>query len=142
MSVQEELESIRQEGNGVLRPEAVVAFARNPKTALHRYFTWDDTEAANKYRLWQAREVIRVQVQITNQNVGPIRTYVSLVEDRKGDGGGYRTIDDVMASSIYRRQLLDQARRDMDRFTVKYGQLEQLAQVLKAMREAQEVLTV
>jgi hypothetical protein len=140
MNATEELEHIREINDGILRPEAVVDFAADPETALHAHFTWDDTEAAHKYRLWQAREIIRVQVQVTDASVGPVRMYVSLMDDRKGSGGGYRTIDDVMASSVYRSQLLDQARRDMDRFSAKYGQLEQLAQVLKAMRKARKAI--
>jgi hypothetical protein len=45
-----ELRQIEQKAGGVLQPESVVDFARNPKTALHGAFTWDDTEAARKYR--------------------------------------------------------------------------------------------
>lgn len=55
--VWEELNSVTENGDGLL-PEKVVAKARDPRSELHKCFTWDDTEAAEKYRLWQARFVI------------------------------------------------------------------------------------
>jgi len=63
-AIQQELESIRRSAGGLLRPEDVVEFARSPETALHEEFTWDDSEAAHQYRLWQARQVIRVNVTV------------------------------------------------------------------------------
>ena len=48
--VYRELNSIRRKRNNVLRPRDVVEFARNPKTALHREFEWDDEAVAMHYR--------------------------------------------------------------------------------------------
>ena len=59
-----ELETIRRNAGGVLRPEDVVSFAADPDTELHSRFEWDDTEAAQQYRLWQARQLIRVTVTV------------------------------------------------------------------------------
>jgi hypothetical protein len=47
----EELNQIAATHGGELREEDVVEFAKNPETALHDYFTWDDKKAAAKYRL-------------------------------------------------------------------------------------------
>lgn len=49
-----------------LTPSLVVEAATDPKSPLHREFTWDDSEAARKYRLAQARTLIRsVEVKVT-----------------------------------------------------------------------------
>jgi hypothetical protein len=55
------LEALRrlEDGHGRLVPEDVVEAAREPSSPLHGYFTWDDTEAAARYRLDQARTLIR-----------------------------------------------------------------------------------
>jgi hypothetical protein len=45
-----ELEEIEKK-HGILKPEHVVKFAENPRTALHEKFTWDDSEAAQRWRL-------------------------------------------------------------------------------------------
>ena len=130
----EELERIRLAHGGILRPADVVEFAKNPNTALHSRFEWDDTEAARQYRLVQARETIRVVVQTTRPTDNATRVYVSLTDDRARDGGGYRTMDDVMRSAAMREALLKQARADMTRFAQKYQQLTELSAVVTEMR--------
>jgi hypothetical protein len=53
----EEVKQIANAHGGELRAEDVVEFARNPESALHNCFTWDDKEAASQWRLWEeARE--------------------------------------------------------------------------------------
>ena len=76
MDYKQELEQIRKANDGELRPADVVEFARNPDTALHSRFTWDDDKAAAEYRLWQARELIRVVVQLHPKTNKKMRVYV------------------------------------------------------------------
>jgi len=55
--------------SGVLTPEAVIEAAKNPESVLHDAFTWDDTEAAHSFRLYQARKLISsVKVQINTES--------------------------------------------------------------------------
>lgn len=35
-----------------------VEFARDPETELHSRLEWDDTKAAQKYRVWQLSKII------------------------------------------------------------------------------------
>lgn len=134
MDYKAELERIRATNGGVLRAADVVGYARNPDTALHSRFEWDDSKAAEQYRLWQARELIRIVVQTTPAKSAPTRVYVSLNDDRRNDGGGYRTLDDVMRSKTMREALLKQAHADMVRFETTYRHLSELASVMAAMR--------
>jgi hypothetical protein len=121
--LREELEAVRQaSADGLLRPAEVVEFARTHKrSALHKQFIWDDTQAAHEYRLWQARQIIRITVTIED---GSPR-YVSLVIDR-GRGGGYRDIQDVARSPNLSEMLLADAIRELNRVRAKYGRLEEL----------------
>lgn len=43
-----ELEIIREKHGGTIRPEDVVEFAKDPSTALHECFEWNDRKAAKK----------------------------------------------------------------------------------------------
>lgn len=130
MSIQEELNLIESK-DGILRPAAVVEFARNKKTALHHLFTWDDTEAANQYRLWQARSIIKARVTIieVEQKQYNVRAFVSLSPDRKEAGGGYRSITTVAADEVMRSQLLKDALGELGTFRRKYQGLRELARV-------------
>lgn len=55
-----------QDKQGRITPEIVVTAAEKPKSPLHHLFEWDDTVAGHKYRIEQAREVIRsVKLTVT-----------------------------------------------------------------------------
>jgi hypothetical protein len=51
-------ELISLESAGRLTPADVVKKASDPRSPMHRYFTWDDSVAARKYREDQARALI------------------------------------------------------------------------------------
>jgi len=124
----QELETIRQRAGGFLKPEDIVRFAKNKRTALHAYFEWDDTEAAQRYRLLQAKTIIRVVVQVVGDTGEKVRTFVSLSEDR-GSGLGYRIITDVMDDEMLTEQLLVDAKAELAAFSRKYHTLKKLAQM-------------
>ena len=71
-TVSEELDLISRKNGGVVLPEAVVEFAKDPETALHSRFDWDDSEAAAKWRLVQARQVIRLELTVVPANGPPV----------------------------------------------------------------------
>jgi hypothetical protein len=131
-NVEMELQQLAEESEGLLLPERVVEFARDPETALHSRFTWDDSEAAAKWRLEEARRVIRMFVTVLEPVETPIKVYVSLESDRRGTGG-YRRIEDVLTNGDMRRQLLDQARREFAIWKAKYQTLKELDPVFSAM---------
>jgi hypothetical protein len=56
--IRKELSKIYKK-NGSVDAETVVDVAKSPKSPLHACFEWDDTKAAHKYRLVQARTIIR-----------------------------------------------------------------------------------
>ena len=133
------LESIRAKHGGILRPEDVVATAADPKSILHGQFEWDDGKAAQEYRLWQARHLIRVCVTIIPQaESGEIRAYVSLKADREAPGGGYRALVDVLKDDELRRQLLAEALEEMEVFRSKYRRLRELAPIFEAAKRVRK----
>ncbi len=107
-SMKAELETLASAANGLLHAEQVIEFAKNPETALHREFEWDDTEAAAKYRLQQARQVIRVFVKFEPRVNRECRALVSVPSDRS-ISGGYRKTSEVLDSPNYRVQVVEEA---------------------------------
>lgn len=62
------LAKIAEENGGNLTPDAVLEDARSKKSPLHDQFEWNDGEAAHKYRLDQARTLIRsVRVEVVTE---------------------------------------------------------------------------
>ena len=123
-----ELEQIRAARGGVLRPADVVEFARNPSTALHAHFEWDDAKAAHEHRLERARHIIRCTVTVVSDDRPPERAYVSLAPDRT-IGDSYRATADVLGSAALRSQLLEQALAEADAWRRRYERLVELAGV-------------
>ena len=134
--IRAELEHICQSHGGVLRPEDVVAFARNKRTALHSELEWDDAKASQEHRLWQARTVIRVAVTVLpspHADQEPVRAYVSVVSDRVRPGGGYRPLADVMTNDEMRAELVTEALGEVKRWRRKYERLRELVPIFRAI---------
>lgn len=124
--IKAELEAIRAKHGGILQEEAVVRAAKNQQSIMHSYFIWDDSEAAARYRLIQAQElIVRMTVRIVGADAAPSRMYVSLTSDRH-KGGGYRYVVDVLSDKARLAQLLADALAELDAFTRKYKQIKEL----------------
>lgn len=85
ITIADELKAL--EKDGVIIPEEVVAFAANHRESLcAAHFTWDNTEAATKQRLTEARNLIRtVKVQMTVNRLS--LTVVGYVRDPDNEAG-------------------------------------------------------
>ncbi len=88
------LEVLYKKNRRRLTARKVLEDARAASSPLHRFFDWDDSRAAEKYRLQQARELIVSFVVLPTPASAPVAEFVSLVSDRAG-GGGYRQMVDV-----------------------------------------------
>lgn len=134
-----ELRRIAEKNDGILRAQDVVKAARSEDSPLHSRFEWDDDEAAEKFRLIQARLLINISVDVAPGSKIPTRVFVSLSTDR-GDGGGYRTAVDVMSDREMRQQLLSDALESMENFRERYRRLKELSSVISAIGKTSKKL--
>jgi macrodomain Ter protein organizer (MatP/YcbG family) len=130
-AIKTELEALYK-AHGVLNPRTVVQWARNhASSALHARFTWDNSIAAERYREWQARELItEVTVIYPDKKERPV--FVSRVENR-GPAGGYESLVDVMSDAEKRAAYLAQALDEYKRVGAKYSDLKELSGVRAAV---------
>ena len=133
-----EIDSCRN-GNGFITPEAVVEKAKPETSVIHGCFEWDDRNAAERYRLHQAGELIRniVTVAITDNDrpSTPVRAFVNI----KGEAErGYKSIASVIRDPGEYGYMLECAKNELRAFTQKYASLEELRDVLVAIREVLE----
>ncbi len=134
------LQQIARQHGGYLRPRDVVDEARDEDSPLHDQFDWDDSSAGEKYRQWQARTLIRIQVDVEPIGDGEeisFRVFTSLVSDRI-PAGGYRVTARIMADADLRAEMLADALAEMQRFQAKYRHLKELAEVFAAMGHVQK----
>lgn len=104
------LQAIRDE-RGALTPALVVEAARDPEHPLHSRFEWDDTAAAEKWRLEQASQLLRV-VRLPAENGRPsdLRAFVA-VKGAETHQADYVPTAEAMSDEFARRLVL----RDMER---------------------------
>jgi hypothetical protein len=129
-----ELQRIANINGGLLRPSDVVRAAKAKTSPLHSRFQWNDTKAAQEYRLWQARQLIRVMVTVLpGGSEEPQRVWVSLDKDTQKEG--YRSLVAVMSDKTMREALLRQSFEEMEYFQQKYEALTELSSVFSVMRK-------
>ena len=132
-----ERELIGLSRSGLLTADRVVAHARNPKSALHKGFTWADTAAAQKWRLWEAQRIIKALVYTEETREGPIevRVFSNVHQDPENINicmsGHYMLTTKALSSTRYRKQVLSEALREAHNFANKYRDLVELSKVIK-----------
>jgi hypothetical protein len=116
----------QKDKDGVLRVPAIYAFAvANRDSEIARRLEWDDEKCGINWRHHQIRQLIAIYVV----NDDGYRDTISLVVDRKKDGGGYRSVPEVFSNRDMREAALSQALAELDRVQDLYGYLDELAAI-------------
>ncbi len=136
-AVETELSLLVRKHNGIITAEHVLAQAEREDSALHDQFDWDDSVAGHKYRLIQARQLITAVRITTEDRTVEVRALTSLDIDR-AKGGGYRFLEDVMASPALREHLLQTALRELQSVESRYQHLTEFSEIWGAIEEASE----
>lgn len=125
-----ELEKIKKR-NGKITPSIVVESARSEKSPLHSCFEWDDSLAAEKYRIEQAKFMIRkIVVRIEKKDVKPVRAYVSIQDNEQPTKKHYDHVCRVLSVEETRAELLTRAWKELIEWKARYQHLSEFAQVI------------
>ncbi len=141
----EELNKIASNNSGQLNPEDVIEAAKNTNNPLHEYFDWDDTEAANKYRLFQARNMIN-HITVSVQYNGSQKEHkaffsVNSTPEEKAKNRTYITIDRVLNEPVLRGQVIKDALKEIEYWKRKYAEYLELRKIFKAIEETKKKIT-
>ncbi len=110
-----------KEKKGYVKTEDIVESARIKKSPLHKYFEWDNSKAAQKYRLQQARGMISsvVEVIVVSEEKVEQRSFFSVTAKTNGNSEKvYVTLKDAVETTDYRKQLLNQAITTLENLTI------------------------
>ena len=120
--VQEELQRL-YEANGELTAEGVVKEAKKKRSPLHGQFEWDDTKAGHKYRLVQARTLIRsVKIEVNGERQKLIHVPVEV-----GTREGRYVAPDVLIEHEDEYELaMEAAQKDLDAAIRRVAELRRL----------------
>lgn len=127
-----EMERIEKEQGAVTR-ENLLDAGRPEDSALHPLFEWDDSKAAELYRLKQATDVItHIHIKVTEAAGEPYRAYVNIIPAQDGEQtqkGRFINIRSAMENEETRKIVLASAVAEMNRFAQKYSKYTELAEV-------------
>jgi hypothetical protein len=119
--------------------EIVLNAARSSRSKLHKFFEWDDTIAANNWRLRQANKLIGsckiVVIDKKTKVERSVRCFVSIAEDSSAQGGGtkrsFEPIEDVMNDPQTREQYLNGFIVRMEQLQAEYSFLKEAGPIFK-----------
>lgn len=125
-----EIDAIRDSHDGIVRPEDVIASARNPQSTLNGLFQWNVNEAARRYWLIQAREIIHAYVTVlpSDGEVIDVRSFISTPTIRRaiGSATGFVGIDDVTGNRALVLSLFTEAARQAKGMLMRFGAFPEL----------------
>lgn len=110
-------------------PQAILEKARDESTELHKCFTWDDSIAAEKWRINEARLVTR-QLVIKEAEVPKDRPEVRLFYKTDSESG-YKPTHIIVQQEDEYKKLLERAWSELRAFKQKYSMLEELREIME-----------
>ena len=132
-----ELEDIRTKSGGALTQEAVVERARSNNSALHDHFDWNDTEAAEKWRLNQAGDIIRaIVIDVSRSNVEEPKLVRAFVNVEQRGERHYTSTLVALSDKDLRAQVLRKAWEELEGWRIRHSELVEFARVFSAIDEA------
>ena len=107
-----------------VRPEEIVDKARDESTELHKCFEWDDTKAAERYRLHQARQIV-CHLIVKEVDNAPQKQEVRFFY-KTDNTEGYKPVEYIMRNENEYQKLLERALSELLAFQKKYSTLKEL----------------
>lgn len=137
------LRDIAEKNNGQITPEIVLEEAKPKSSPLHGLFCWDDTKAAEEYRLIQAASLIRrikVSIPTGDETTIKVRAFINVCPQHEDEEtleeqarGVYVSFQNATAVESYRDQMIANCKRDVEAFRRKYSILQEAARIIQAM---------
>lgn len=116
-------------GSGQITPQEVLEKAKDLNSELHKCFEWDDTIAAEKYRLQQARSIIINLVYVPKKEEEQSVRCFSLTSKVST----YQPTQQFLVQEDEYQTLLKRALAELEAFKRKYHTLAELEAVFEAM---------
>lgn len=121
--VAQEIRGIGEEATS----QQIVDRARDENSELHKCFEWDDSIAAEQYRIQQARYVVHhlvIKEEVVPKDRPEVRYFVKPKQSE-----GYKQTQFVMKIDTEYEALLKQAWAELQAFKRKYSMLKELQEI-------------
>jgi len=117
-----EIQSIGEEATA----KQILDYARDENTELHKCFEWDDSIAAERWRLQQARLIVGNLVYQEPEKQEPTKIRVL----QSTENNTYKPVRLILQNKSEYEQLLEQALAELHAFKERYKNLSELEEIL------------
>lgn len=133
--VMEEIEA----RDGEVTKEAFLEASRPEDSPTHNCFEWDDSQAAELYRLNQAYHVILdLEVTVTETESGSRSSaFVNVIKKTSTESAKYKSLDVAMADEELRTNVIRNALAEFRAVEKKYNHLVELSSIFTAIDSAE-----
>ena len=120
--------------HGMLTPGLLLEEARDPSHPLHSRFEWDDTEAAERWRLYQARKLIQLgrtvyRAEKGNQPARDVRSWQAIPDP--DHGAVFEPVEKVARDELLTAMVLRDMERDWKLLKARYGHFAEFARMVR-----------
>lgn len=123
-------QSLADEGR--LTAQVLLDANRPEEAPLHQAFDWDDSLAAESWRLHQARNIIN-SLLIVHEKTEPVRGFFKIERTEPN----YHSVTAILSSKDSRQKLFDNALREILAFQRRYHSLVEFNDVWQAIANLQ-----
>jgi hypothetical protein len=127
---------------GELTSARFLDVSRPEDAPTHNLFEWNDSVAAERYRLQQATVAINsVEVQIVNESTATAisqAAFVNVISKAPARTGEFAPIDVALSDANMRNALLQNALKELQSFRRKYSQLSELTAVFTEIKKVEQ----
>ncbi len=142
------LETLVSRHGGHISPAILRDEARDPMSPFHQFFQWDDTEAAEQYRLIQASgmirrwkgNIMRIDSEAKIVHIQATRRVQSPAGQRGPGAQSYETIESIMADPAKAADLEQTVLNELMAYRRRYSAIKVLADIWRAVDDAAELL--
>ena len=133
----EVIENIKKKRGGIT-PQLLIIESKKKKSLLHNCFEWNDSKAAEEYRIVQAREILRciiieIEPDEDYEEIRTIRALIAPSSIEKENNTSYVTVEEVCNDEELQAAYMRQLKRDLDAIKNKIKGFKQFSEVVKAI---------
>lgn len=138
---------LADKNGGQVTAADILADATKKKSPLHDFFDWDDTTAANQFRLSQARKMVQaieIVYEDASGNRRNSRAFHSIPVSGPSRGhrpeNAYIPVSRMMEDEEIRAEVIDQYRRRISALRRELRKIEGMDEVCRVLEEAETAL--
>jgi len=133
-----------EENEGKTTEELLESVRKNRKCVLYQYIEWDDKKASTLFRLHQVRNIVNhlvIEIEEVGSRV-PVRAFFSVQQKPQIVGNVYVSLDTSFSTEFYRKQIIERAKMELNNWTERYQQYEELSDLITVIREHLRIQSV